>query len=103
MWLALDENWEKAIAQYESGAEEGVEVAWFLAAFRAALDGVLGVKIVPKERTCDPAPKPRNQITRDRHLIIPSLPSSSPYYTGRLRWALPEYGGQLSGSVRFNT
>jgi hypothetical protein len=36
MWLALDENWEKAIAPYESGAEKGVEVTWFLAAFQAA-------------------------------------------------------------------
>jgi class 3 adenylate cyclase/tetratricopeptide (TPR) repeat protein len=36
MGLALDENWEKAIAPYESGAEEGVEVTWFLAAFQAA-------------------------------------------------------------------
>jgi class 3 adenylate cyclase/tetratricopeptide (TPR) repeat protein len=36
MWLALDENWQKAIAPYESGAVEGVEVTWFLAAFQAA-------------------------------------------------------------------
>ncbi len=36
LWLALDENWERAIASYESGAQGGLEITWFLAAFRAA-------------------------------------------------------------------
>jgi tetratricopeptide (TPR) repeat protein len=37
MWLALDENWEKAIGPVETaGQGESPEVTWFLAAFRAA-------------------------------------------------------------------
>lgn len=36
LWLALDENWEKALASYEAGGGDTIEVTWFLAAFRAA-------------------------------------------------------------------
>jgi tetratricopeptide (TPR) repeat protein len=36
MWLALDENWERALASYESRAGESFEVNWFRAGFRAA-------------------------------------------------------------------
>ncbi len=37
MWLALDENWERAIASFESSTQtQTPELNWFLAAFRAA-------------------------------------------------------------------
>jgi tetratricopeptide (TPR) repeat protein len=61
MWLALDENWERAIASFESSTQtQTPELNWFLAAFRAA-----------RVRIYAHLGKAEQAVDQLKHLVVP--------------------------------